>query len=284
MPREVQRRLADTLTYFVLAFGGAFVLVPLLWMISTSLKGRDQLYVYPPQWIPSPVRWENYVEVWTTLPFARFFLNSLFITILATVAEVASVAVVAYGFARFNFRGRHFLFMLMLSTMMLPSVIGMIPTFLIWRELGRLDTFTPLTAPAWFAWGPASVFMLRQFLLSLPRDFEDAAVLDGAGPLQVLRHVVLPMVRPALLVIALLAFQGNWTNFMAPLLYLNTPDKFPVTLGLKFLETSLGPGSEAPMWNLMMVVSLLVALPILVLYALAQRAFIEGIRLGGTKG
>jgi len=259
------------------------VAVPLLWMISTSLKTRDQLYVYPPQWIPAPVRWENYVEVWTTLPFGRFFLNSLFITLLATIAEVASVAVVAYGFARFRFRGRHFLFMLMLSTMMLPSVIGMIPTFLIWKELGRLDTFTPLTAPAWFAWGPASIFMLRQFFLTIPRDFEEAAILDGAGPLQVLWHVLLPLVKPALVVVALLAFQANWTNFMAPLIYLNTPEKFPVTLGLKFLETSLGPGSEAPLWNLMMVVSLLMALPILVMFFFAQRAFIEGIRMGGTK-
>lgn len=284
MGRRAARLLGGALTYFLLAAGGAFVAVPLLWMVSTSLKAREQLFVYPPAWIPSPAVWENYVYVWTVLPFGRFFANSLFITLLATAAEVVSAAVVAYGFARFRFRGRRALFLLMLSTMMLPPVVTLIPTFLIWKELGRLDTYAPLTAPAWLAWGPANVFMLRQFFLTIPREYEEAAVLDGAGPLQVFRHVMLPLVRPALLVVAVLSFQGNWTNFQAPLIYLNTMEKFPVALGLKFLEKSLAPGGEAPLWNLMMAVSLLMALPVLLLFFLAQRAFVEGIRIGGLKG
>lgn len=284
MGRRMARALADILTYLALAAGGTFVLMPLLWMLSTSLKTREQLFVYPPAWIPSPVAWQNYVEVWTVLPFGRFFVNSLFITLLATAAEVISAAVVAYGFARFRFRGRRTLFLVMLSTIMLPPVVTLIPTFLLWKTLGRLDTYAPLTAPAWLAWGPAHVFMLRQFFLTIPRDYEEAAVLDGASPLQVFWHVLLPLVRPALLVVGVLSFQANWTNFQGPLIYLNTMEKFPVALGLKFLEKSLAPGGEAPLWNLMMAVSLLMALPVLLLFFLAQRAFVEGIRLGGLKG
>jgi len=276
-------RIAKTfVVYALLIFGASVVLVPLVWMLSTSLKGRQDLFTYPPQWIPRPMVFRNYIDAWKALPFGHFFLNTLFITVLAMLAELFTTSIVAYGFARFDFRGRNGLFTILLATMMLPAVVTLIPTFLIWRNLNLIDTFDPLTIGAWFAWGPAYIFMMRQFFLTIPRSMEEAALIDGANVFQIYWHIMLPMLRPALLTIAVLSFQGNWNNFQAPLLYLNSMEKFPVVLGLKFFEQSLS--KEAPMWNYMMAMSVVMAAPILGLFFAAQRYFIEGLNVGATKG
>ncbi len=217
------------------------------------------------------------------LPFGRFLLNTLFITVLAMAAELLTTSLVAFGFARFQFRGRDTLFFILLCTMMLPGVVTMIPSFMIWARLKQVDTFVPLTVGAWFAWGPAYIFMMRQFFLTIPRKMEEAAIIDGANIVQIYWHIMLPRaVRPALLAIGVLAFQGNWNNFQSPLIYLHSTDHFPLILGLKFFEQSLS--KEAPMWNYMMAISVLMALPILGLFFAAQRYFIEGLNVGATKG
>lgn len=274
--------LKDFITYFLLTLGAAVIVVPLFWMVSTSLKGSDALFTYPPEWIPRPAMWSNYIEAWKMLPFGRFLFNTLFITVLAMVAELLTSSLVAYGFARFQFKGRDTLFFILLATMMLPGVVTMIPAFLIWSKLGQIDTFDPLTIGAWFAWGPAYIFMMRQFFLTIPKEMEEAAVIDGANVAQIYWHIMLPLIRPALLAIGVLSFQGNWNNFQAPLIYLNSMEKFPMILGLKFFEQTLS--KEAPMWNYMMAMSVLMAVPILGLFFSAQKYFIEGLNVGATKG
>jgi multiple sugar transport system permease protein len=274
--------MKNTMIYAALLIGALVVVVPLFWMVSTSLKGADAIFSYPPEWLPHPAMWSNYLDAWKVLPFGRFLFNTVFITILAVSAELITTSLVAYGFARFEFRGRNTLFMILLSTMMLPTVVTLIPNFLIWRHLGLLDTFDPLTIGAWFAWGPAYIFMMRQFFLTIPRSMEEAAMIDGANVFQIYWHIMLPLVRPALIAIAVLSFQGNWNGLQGPLIYLNSMDKFPVMLGLKFFEQSIS--KEAPQWNYMMAMSVLMALPVLGLFFAAQRYFIEGLTMGGTKG
>ena len=279
-----QKRVADIFTYLLLGLGAAIVLVPFAWMISTSLTARSQLFIFPPELVPRPIAWGNYVEAWNALPvsFTRFTANTVFITILAMTAEIFTCSLVAYGFARFRFPGRNVLFLVMLSTMMLPNVVTLVPQFIMWRELKLVDTYDPLVLGAWFAWGPAYIFLLRQFFMSIPREIEEAAVIDGANPFQVYWRVMLPLVKPALLAIAVLSFIGNWNNFMGPLIYLNTGEKYPMIMALKFFEQSLS--KEAPLFHYMMAMSAMMALPLLVLYFLMQRTLIEGITVGAVKG
>jgi multiple sugar transport system permease protein len=282
--RPLRKALRAAPAYILLAIGGVFALVPFIWMVSTSLKTREQLFVFPPEWIPNPVVWQNYVQAWVALPFTNMLINSIFVTVLAMFGELASAALVAYGFARFQFPLRNFLFLLMLSTMMLPWVVTLIPGFLIWRTLELVNTYDPLTIGALFAWGPFYIFLLRQFFLTVSREIEEAAIVDGANPMQIFWHVMLPLVKPVLLAVAVLSFQGNWNNFRLALIYLQQPiERFTMPLGLQFFQAQLTAG-EAPRWHYMMAMSGLMALPILVLFFLAQSQFIEGIQLGGVKG
>lgn len=281
---RIRRAFSRALIHLILSLGALFALVPFLWMISTSLKSTDQLFAFPPRWLPDPAVWSNYLEAWQALPFHLMLFNSLFVTGLAMVGELASASLVAYGFARFPFPGRNILFLLMLSTMMLPWVVTLIPSFLIWRQLNVVNSFDPLTVGSLFAWGPVYVFLLRQFFLSVAREIEEAAIVDGANVLQRFWYVMLPLVRPALLAIGVLSFQGNWNNFRSALIYLNHPiERFTLPLGLQFFQATLTAG-EAPRWHYMMAMSTLMALPILGLFFLAQRHFIEGIQLGAVKG
>jgi multiple sugar transport system permease protein len=276
--------LRQAIAYVGLGFGGVFALIPFLWMISTSLKTPAQLFVFPPTLIPEPIAPENYLNAFNALPVGTMALNSVFVTALAMVGELLSASLVAYGFARFRFRFRNALFVLMLSTMMLPWVVTLIPKFLIWKELGQINTYDPLVIQSLFAWGPLYIFLLRQFFLGVSREIEEAAIVDGANAVQVLWHVMLPLVKPVLLAVSVLSFQGNWNNFQLPLIYLYQPiERFTLPLGMQFFQASL-TASEAPRWHYMMAMSTLMALPILILFFLAQRQFIEGIQLGGVKG
>lgn len=268
--------------YVLLLTCAAVVLIPFFWMMSTSLKSPAELFVHPPVWIPNPVKLSNYPDAWRALPFTRFLINTLFMTVLAMLAEISTAAIVAYGFARFRFPGRNALFLVLLSTMMLPGILTLIPKFVMWKSVDRVDTFTPLTVGAWFVWGPSFVFLLRQFFLSIPREIEEAAILDGASIPRVFWDIMLPLVRPALLAIAVLSFQGNWNNFEGALIYLNTMEKYPMVLGLQFFGASLS--REAPQWQLMMAMSAMMAAPILLLFFMAQKYFIEGLTVGAVKG
>jgi multiple sugar transport system permease protein len=279
-----QKTLVDAITYFLLALGAAVVLVPFWWMVKTSLTAETRLFEFPPQFFPDPAIWRNYIDAWYALPvsFTRFTANTIFITVLAMTAEILTCSLVAYGFARFRFPGRNFLFILMLSTMMLPGVVTLVPTFILWRELKLIDTYDPMTLGAWFAWGPSYIFLLRQFFLSLPREIEEAARIDGANTFQIYWHIMLPLVKPALLAIAVLSFIGNWNNFMGPLIYLNSGEKYPLIMALKFFEQSLS--KEAPKFHYMMAMTTMMSVPLLLLYFFMQRTLIEGITAGAVKG
>lgn len=280
--RSAPQWLGRAVIYLLLLLGVSVVMIPFLWMISTSLKDESDLFTFPPEWIPNPVRWTNYRDAWNALPFNRFLLNTLFMTVLAMFAEILTAAIVAYGFARFRFPGRDVLFIVLLATMMLPGILTLIPKFIMWKSVGRIDTFTPLTVGAWFVWGPSFVFLLRQFFMTIPREIEEAAIIDGASVPRIFREIMLPLVKPALLAIAVLSFQANWNNFEGALIYLSTLEKYPMVLGLQFFGASLS--REAPQWHLMMAMATMMAAPILLLFFLAQRYFIEGLTVGAVKG
>ncbi|MFQ3566410.1 MAG: carbohydrate ABC transporter permease [Aggregatilineales bacterium] len=290
-PKPSQGRfyLRQIIIYALLLLGAALVLIPFFWMVSTSLKTQEQLFIREIRFIPNPAAPENYLQVWQQLQSInpamtgwRIIGNTLFITLLAMFGEIFSASLVAYGFARFKFRGRDALFAIMLATVMIPGIVTRVPGFLIWRELGLLDTYDPLTWPSLFAWGPLYVFLMRQFFLSIPRDIEEAAIMDGANVAQIYFYVMLPLIKPILLAIAVFSFQGNWNNFQGPLLYLSTPDKFPLALAMRFFDQSLS--KEAPQWHYMMAMATMMALPVLVIYFLAQKQFLEGINVGAVKG
>jgi multiple sugar transport system permease protein len=281
--------LRQIVIYGLLLGGAVIVLIPFLWMISTSLKTQDQLFTGEVNFIPDPAVPQNYLGVWERLSsikpgmtFWRIIGNTLFLTILAMFGEIISASVVAYGFARFRWRGRNVLFAIMLTTVMIPGIVTRVPAFLIWKELGLLDTYDPLTWPALLAWGPLYIFLMRQFYLTIPREIEEAAVLDGANVAQIYWYVMLPLIKPILLAIAVLSFQGNWNNFQSPLLYLSTPEKFPLAIAMRFFDQSLS--KEAPQWQYMMAMATMMATPVLIIYFLAQKQFLEGINVGAVKG
>ncbi|MBW4439092.1 MAG: carbohydrate ABC transporter permease [Pleurocapsa minor GSE-CHR-MK-17-07R] len=288
-PSQRAFHVRQAIIYGLLLFGAALVLIPFLWMISTSLKTQDQLFVRTIDFIPNPIVPGNYIEVWERLnsispgmTIWRILGNTLFITVLAMFGEIFSASLVAYGFSRFKWKGRDALFALMLVTVMIPGIVTRVPGFLIWRQLGLLDTYDPLTWPSLFAWGPIYVFLMRQFFMSIPREIEEAAIIDGANTLQIYVYIMLPLIRPIMLAIAVLSFQGNWNNFQGPLLYLNTPERFPLALALRFFDQSLS--REAPQWQYMMALATMMAAPVLAIYFLAQKQFLEGINVGGVKG
>jgi multiple sugar transport system permease protein len=288
-PPQLAFHIRQALIYIILIVCAIIVLVPFAWMISTSLKTQDQLFTSRVNFIPNPAAPQNYVDVWTRLgsiqpqmTFARIMANTLFITVLAMFGEIFSASLVAYGFSRFQWRGRDTLFALMLGTVMIPGIVTRVPGFLIWKELGLLNTYDPITWPSLFAWGPVYVFLMRQFFMSIPRDIEEAAIMDGANTAQIYLFIMLPLIRPILLAIAVLSFQGNWNNFQGPLLYLQSPDRFPLAVAMRFFDQSLS--REAPQWQYMMALATMMAAPVLALYFLAQKQFIEGINVGAVKG
>ena len=289
-PRQTGHVFRQIIIYALLLFCSALVLIPFFWMISTSLKTPDQLFTREVNFIPNPAVPENYVEVWARLSnvnsnmtFWRIMGNTLFITVLAMFGEIFSASLVAYGFSRFRWRGRNTLFAIMLATIMLPGIVTRVPGFLLWRELGLLGTYDPLTWPALFAWGPLFVFLMRQFFMSIPREIEEAAIIDGANTAQIYWYIMLPLIRPVLLAVGVLSFQGNWNNFQGPLLYLaGEPAKYPLSVALQFFNQSLS--LEAPQWHFMMALATVMTIPILILYFLAQRQFLDGISVGAVKG
>lgn len=279
--RHNQNRIAQVFAYIIVTAGAIIFMVPFAWMLSSSLKPLDQIFVEPPVWIPDPIQWRNYVDAWNALPFSRFLVNTLFITILIMFGNVITSALVGYGFARYRFPGRGVLFIVLLSTMMLPYVVTLIPTFLIWRNLQLINTYDPLVIGSLFGGGPFFIFLMRQFMLTLPVEMEEAARMDGANTAQIFARIVLPLVKPALLAVGIFSFQGAWNDFLAPLIYLNDIPKYTLTLGMFFF---VGGANEAPKWHWLMAMSTLIALPILAIFFLAQRQFIEGITLTGLKG
>jgi ABC-type glycerol-3-phosphate transport system permease component len=235
------------------------------------------VFARPPIWWPSPPRWQNYVEALTKLPFQRYAVNTLIIAVFSVVGYTLSCTVVAYGFARLRAPGKNTLFVLMLATLMLPYPVVMIPQYVIFSELDLVNTFWPLILPA-FLGSPFYIFLLRQFFMQIPPDLEDAARIDGANLGQILWYIMLPLARPAMATVAIFSFQFAWNDFLAPLIYLQDQSKYTLMLGLSFFRSSFQVN-----WAYLMAASLTVALPVIILFFLAQREFVEGITLGGIK-
>ena len=268
--------------YIILSAGAVFFMLPFLWMVSTSLKPPWQVNVFPPQWIPEKINWANFTDSWGTLDFVTFYRNTIVITTFNIVGTLVSAPLVAFAFARLRFRGRNVLFLVLLSTLMLPSQVTLIPTFVLFSRLEWINTFLPLIVPTWLASGPNAafnIFLLRQFFLTISRDLDDAAKIDGASFFDIYWRIILPMSRPVLGIIAIFTFINHWNDFFNPLIYINTIDKFTVALALRFYQTRI----EVQMGPLM-AQSLVALLPVLVIFFLAQRRYVQGIVITGVKG
>jgi len=275
---RVRHVLTRILAYCVAVGLAVLFLLPLFWMISSSLKANYQVLAFPPRWLPSPPRWQNYPEALTYVPFGRYALNTLIVTLMTILGHVLSCTVAAYGFARLRAPGKRFLFILLLATMMLPYPATMIPIYIGFNALGWVNTFWPLIVPAFFG-NAFYIFLLRQFFLTIPPNLEDAARIDGANTFQIIWHVILPIIRPAIATVAIFTFQSTWNDFLAPLIYLHDQSKYTVSLGLSFFRSNYDV-----QWAYLMAASLTVTLPIIVVFFLAQKTFVEGITLTGTKG
>lgn len=271
---QVQRAVAYVL---LLGLSVAFAL-PFLWMISTSLKPQDEVFAYPPTFIPTSFEWRNYRDGWNILPFSTFLRNSLIVTSANVIGNLISCTLVAYGFARLRARGKNVLFVLLLATIMIPREVTIVPRFLLFSEVGLVNTFWPLILPAWFGY-PFFIFLLRQFFMTIPRDLDDAARIDGASHLRILIDVILPLSKPALATVAIFAFIGNWTNVLDPLIFIRSTDLYTLALGLNLFR-----GPAFTQFNWLMAVSILTLLPVLLVFFVAQRTFVRGVTLTGMGG
>jgi ABC-type glycerol-3-phosphate transport system permease component len=284
---QALRLLGRGLLYGAVIVLSAIFLLPFLWALATSLKAASEVFVFPPTLFPESLRFENYGRVFEKAPFALFYRNTAVVTLLATTGTILSTTVVAYGFARKRFPGRTVLFLVVLSTMMLPFEVTIIPQFLLFKQLGWLDTLLPLIVPEYFAVGAFYIFLMRQFLMTIPLDFDEAAMIDGAGTLRILFQILLPMTKPAIITVAILSFLNHWNDFFAPLIYLNSTENLTLSVGLRWFQTSGGyAGSDAgePSEHLLMAASLMAAFPCVVLFFVAQRHFVQGVVMTGVKG
>lgn len=284
-PQGLSRRHRTVLkslgSHLVLAIGGLIMIAPLLWLVSGSLKRPEEIFIFPPQWLPDPIRWQNYVDVFAVEPIGLYARNTIWIALAATAGQVITSSLAAYGFARCRFPGRDLIFSAILSTLMLPYVVTMIPTYVMFSELRWVGTFWPLIVPFWFGGGAFNIFLLRQFLHTIPMDLDEAAVIDGAGRLKIFLWIIVPLTRPALVVVTIFSFLHHWNDFLAPLIYLSNSKLWTLALGVSSLR-DMGYGLDTT--HYMLALATMMVTPIVIIYFLAQRAFIQGIALTGLKG
>ncbi len=273
------RRLERLCVWGLLAGLTCLFLVPFLITLSNSLKTFAQIYRQPQIWLPWPPQFSNYVEIFYVLPFFTFFKNTVLITALALFGQVGSACLVGYSFARLRWPLRDFCFVILLSTMMLPGQVTMIPIFLLFNALGWVNTWLPIIVPAYFGVNVFNVFLMRQFFKTIPVSLEEAALIDGAGHLRILSAIMLPLSKPAVLTISVLGFVHWWNDFMGPLIYLSDHMKYPISLGMKMF-------GDAQLTNphYIMAASIVAVIPVALVFFLAQKYFVQGIALTGTKG
>jgi multiple sugar transport system permease protein len=278
--RSPRARIAQVLTYGMLSALAVVFTYPFIWLVSASFKPRSD--VFDNLLIPKNFTFENYLTIWQEAPIGVWFINSTIVTILAAVTVTASSAAVAWGFAYFRFRGRGALFALVIGTMMLPGAVTMIPTFLIWNGLGATGTLTPLWAQNLFG-SAFYIFLLRQFFLGLPRELFEAAKIDGASNWRIFSRIAIPLCRPALAVTLLFELQAAWTDLMRPLIYLRDSETFTIPRGLKSLLDQFGFGGEWH-WEIIVTASVITTVPMIILFFIGQRQFVDGIATTGSKG
>jgi ABC-type glycerol-3-phosphate transport system permease component len=273
----------QVLVYTLATITALLFSLPFLWTIGSSLKPITEIFVFPPTLWPTEPRWANYTDIFRIAPFGTFIVNTIYVTAFAMVGQILSASAVAYGFSRFRFPGRDALFFVVLSTMMLPWQVTIVPTFLLFRFFGWLNTFWPLIIPSFFGGGAFYIFLLRQFFMTIPRDLDEAAKIDGASSVRIFWNILLPLAKPAIATVAIFSFIEHWNEFIGPLIYLNSTDKFTVSIGLRFF-TAAAFESDEPREAILMAASLIVATPPLILFFTAQKYFVRGIVTTGLKG
>jgi multiple sugar transport system permease protein len=274
-----RRWLGDGLAWVALTLLGVFWIVPFLWMVSTSFKSLEEVYAFPPRFVPEDLRWSNYVEAWQAVPFSRFFFNSLFVAGATTVAVVLTSSMAGYSFARLRYPGRDLLFLAYLGTIMIPFPVLIIPLFILMRQLGLVDTLAGLILPAAFtAWG---TFLMRQFMLSIPREIEEAARMDGASFWRIYAQIIMPLSRPVVATLGIFTFLGSWNDFLWPLIMISSVDSKTLPLGLTMFQSQIP--IKTP-WQLVMAAATFSVLPVLIVFVLGQKYYVRGIATTGLKG
>jgi ABC-type glycerol-3-phosphate transport system permease component len=284
--REVthRRRAVRTVAlHLVLATGALLFSLPFIWLVSTSLKPDARLMVVPPEWIPRPVLWHNYARALQFMPpetkhGVMYLWNTVYVSMMAIIGTVLASSAVAYSFARLRWPGRDIIFVVLLATMMLPGAVTMIPVFLIYKSLGWVDTLRPLWVPAFFG-GAFNIFLLRQFFMTIPRDLEDAAKIDGCSFLGIYWRIMLPLIKPALAAVVIMTFMGSWNDFMGPLIYISSPERMTLAYALQLYQSA-----HSAEYNLLMAAATMVVVPVVLLFFFTQRYFIQGVTLTGIKG
>ncbi len=275
-----QNILKNIVVYILLVVLSFVFVFPFFWMIDSALKSDAQIFLWPPQWIPNPIQWQNFVTAFTNphLPFLTFFKNTMTLEIGIIVGRLLSCILIAYGFARLEAPGKNFWFGVLLATFMVPGAVTMIPKYILFNKLGWVNTYLPLIVPAWFG-ESYGIFLMRQFFLTIPRELEEAAIMDGANTYHILRYVIVPLSMPVIAVITVLSFKDIWNDFFTPLLYLNNSSKYTLSIGLAYFngqyKVAMGP---------LMAASVVLLLPLVIVFFIAQKAFVEGISLTGLTG
>lgn len=274
------RAIARSAAFYALMVGLALVFVlPLIWMLSTSLKNDVQTYHVPPIWVPWPMRFANYPEALRAQPFGLFFVNSFRYAVLTVVGQVIACSLAAYGFGRLRWKGRDVLFAVCLATMMIPYQVTMVPLFITFKHLGWINSYKPLIVPAFFG-SAYFIFLLRQFFLTIPQELSEAARIDGTSELGILLRIILPLAKPALAVVGLFQFMGAWDNYLGPLIYINDQKMYPVALGLQLFKSNF---VEKLAWPYLMAATTVTIVPVIVLFYVTQKTLVEGISITGIK-
>jgi ABC-type glycerol-3-phosphate transport system permease component len=275
--RRAREIFSKLISHTVLLIGAFIMIVPFIWMLSTSFKAPGRTFVYPPEWIPRPFVWQNYIEMWKALPFNNFFFNSVKIATLSTIGQLLTCSMGAFAFSILKFKGRDLLFFLLIATLMIPYQVTLIPTFILFSKIGWVGTHLPLWVPAF--WGGAfGTFLLRQFYLTIPIDLAESARVDGANILQIFTHIYLPLSKPAMATLGIFTFMWSWNDLLNPLIYVSELKQLTLTVGLSFFQNQYGGK-----WTLMMAGAVVSILPILLIFFFAQKYFIQGIAMTGIK-
>jgi len=275
------RVLGHGALYIILTAGAIIAIIPMLWTLSSSLKSTGQIFTPKVQWIPNPILWHNYIDLFAKLPFLRFIGNTVIIVASNVLSAILVSSVVAYAFARLRAPGRDLLFMLVISTMLLPSNVTLIPRYVIFNWLHLIDTYGPLMIPGWLGGGAFEIFLFRQFFLTLPIELDDAARMDGCSTLRIYWSVVMPLSQPVIATVGIFNFIWAWSDLFGPLIYLNSMEKFTLSLGLAMVRRTADWGTR---WELVMVGAVVSIIPMLITFFLGQKYFVQGIALTGIKG
>lgn len=274
-----REKLFQILLYIILTLLALLFLVPLVWVFSSSLKFPREVYSVPPVWIPKVIQWKNYIEVFKRVPFANYALNSLTIAGFSTIGSVFSCSIVAFALSRLRWPGRDLVFMMVLGTMMLPSVVTLVPTYIIYTKLHWVDTYLPLIVPSWLGTNAFYVFLLRQFMYSIPRELDEAARMDGASSLRILLQIILPLAKPALASVTIFSFLASYNDLLGPAMYITTEKKYTLAMGLYALS-----GTYGNYWPYVMAASVMMTIPIVIVFMIFQKQFIRGIQMTGLAG